>query len=112
MPWIDIGPAADYPADSKTCIEVGGRGLVVMNIGGEYFVVANICPHAGMPIGDGDLAGKVLTCPYHGYAYNVESGANVDFPREEPPVRKYEVRVREGRVEVDMAEESRMTKSE
>jgi nitrite reductase/ring-hydroxylating ferredoxin subunit len=63
--------------------------------------VRDACPHAGKPLRDGSVCGTVLTCRYHGYAYDVRSGRHVDFPYDELPVRTLAVRLREGRVEVD-----------
>ena len=51
-----------------------------------------------MPLGEGDLTGKVLTCPFHGYAYNIETGKNVDFPDTEQPVHTIPIRVTEAGV--------------
>ena len=102
--WIDISGASDCPAGGKICLKVVDKPIVLINLDGKFLALANVCPHAGMPLGDGEVRGKVLVCPYHGYAYNVETGANIDFPTEELPVRTYPARVTGGgRVEIDLA---------
>ena len=101
--WIDIGPATDYPPNSPRPAQAENVPLVVFNIEGLLLAIANVCPHAGLPLDQGCLQGKSLTCPFHGYTYNVETGRNVDFPNEEPPVRTFPVRTTEAdRVEVDI----------
>lgn len=100
--WIDLGPASELPPGAKNCLEVDDRRIVVMNIDGQVHATSNVCPHAGLPLGEGELHGKVLVCPFHGYAYDVETGCNIDFPNEERRLRRYEARVHEGRLQINI----------
>ncbi|MCC7145616.1 MAG: non-heme iron oxygenase ferredoxin subunit [Phycisphaeraceae bacterium] len=100
--WVDIAAAEDFPPGTQAAVEVGGRSLVLMNLDERYFAVANICPHAGRPLAEGEVANFKLTCPFHGYTYDLRTGKNVDFPHEELPVRTFAVRVENGRVQVLM----------
>jgi len=101
--WIEIDVDRDLAAGTKRCLTVEGMDMVVCQVEGQLTAVANTCPHAGKPLGEGELKGRVLTCPYHGYAYDVLTGRNVDYPHEEPPVRRYPVRCNdEGQVQVQL----------
>ncbi len=101
--WIDIGHANDFPPGSKQCLDPKGIPLVVCHPDTGLAVVANTCPHAGLPLGDGELRARVLTCPHHGYAYDVTTGRNIDFPHEELPLTTYPVRLTtDGRVQVQL----------
>jgi len=95
--WIDIVKLADLPPGEKIC----AHGVMVANVGGSLHAIENVCPHAGLPLGDGDLAGKVITCPYHGYAYRVDTGVNVDYA-DDTPVRTLPVRVENDTIQVDL----------
>jgi len=98
--WTDIGAAEEF--GTKKCITVEKVPLVVCQLEDDWHCVVNVCPHAGMPLGEGDLTGKVITCPFHGYAYNVESGKNVDY-EDDIPLDAVDIRVTDaGRVEVDL----------
>jgi nitrite reductase/ring-hydroxylating ferredoxin subunit len=33
------------------------------------------CPHAEGPLHEGDVDGTILTCPWHGWTFDLESGA-------------------------------------
>lgn len=99
--WVDIGSESNYPAGDKQCLDVQGIPVVMCNVKGKLLATINICPHAGLPLGEGDLAGKVLTCPFHGYTYNVETGVNIDMP-DDLPLTTFETRVVDGRVEVQV----------
>jgi len=101
--WIEIDVEHDLAGGGKRCLTVEGVDMVVCHVEGQLAAISNVCPHAGKALGEGELKGQVLTCPYHGYAYDVVTGLNVDFPREEPPVRRYPVRCNdEGRVQVQL----------
>ncbi len=106
--WTDLGPADDFPSDKHTCLNTEGadgtrgRALVVLHVDGAWYALENRCPHAGRPLGDGERAGMTLTCPYHGYAYHIKTGKNIDFPDEETPVRTFPIRVEDGRVQVQI----------
>ena len=56
-------------------IIIAGRAIVVANVGGTFYACHNTCPHADGPLGDGKLDGKMLTCPYHGYEFDLEKGS-------------------------------------
>ena len=53
----------------------GGTAIAVCNVDGTYHAVSNSCPHADGPLGEGGLEGSVLTCPYHGWAFDVTDGS-------------------------------------
>jgi nitrite reductase/ring-hydroxylating ferredoxin subunit len=97
-PWTDIGPASDFPAGDRTCVEVAGQRVVVFNIDGSLFAIENRCPHAGLPLDDGERAGLTLTCAHHGYTYNIKTGKDVDDPAYGTPVPTLDVRADDGRV--------------
>jgi len=98
--WSDLGPVQRYPNDEHTCLAVEGVPVVILNVGGTFYALENRCPHAGLPLGDGERAGMTLICPYHGYTYHIKTGRNVDYPDDETPARTFAVRVEAGRVQV------------
>jgi 3-phenylpropionate/trans-cinnamate dioxygenase ferredoxin subunit len=100
--WIDVGPAADFSEGEKVCRSAGGVALVVFRVDGAFYAIRNECPHAGLPLGDGDRAGMVITCPYHGYAYHIKDGRNIDWPQEEPPVQTFPTRVEGERLQIEV----------
>lgn len=57
----------------KECV-AEGRIIAVFNVKGEIFAMDGVCPHAGGPIGTGQLNGSVVTCPWHGWQFDVCTG--------------------------------------
>ncbi len=99
--WIEAGDVQEFPAESKSCVEVSGFSLVICHVKGALHAAANICPHAGLPLGDGDMTGTLLTCPYHGYTYDMTTGRNFDDPHDALLIM-FPIRVQDGRVEVNL----------
>jgi nitrite reductase (NADH) small subunit len=59
-----------------------GREIALFNIQGQICALENICPHMGGPLGEGDLEGCVVTCPWHGWEFDVRSGECQNMPGE------------------------------
>lgn len=91
----------DLPPGGRACVAHAGRRVIVFNLNGTLHAIASTCPHAGRPLDEGELRGRVLTCPFHGYAYNITNGRNIDFPDVEPPVPTFAARFRDGSLELD-----------
>lgn len=82
-------------------VEVEGMPLCLCRVGGEVFALKDECSHQRYPLSDGELEGYVLTCSAHGARFDVRSG-RVLRPPAFKPVRTYPVRLRDGRVEVEV----------
>lgn len=100
--WIDVGPAEEFEEGAKVCTRAGSVEVVVFRVNDRFHVIRNECPHAGLPIGEGERRGLIITCPFHGYAYNIKDGRNIDWPHDEPPVKTYPVRVENGRLQIEV----------
>lgn len=61
-------------------VEAGGRTVAVFNVEGRYYAIDNTCPHRGGPLGEGDVEGRTVTCPWHAWRWDVTTGANVNNP--------------------------------
>jgi len=78
--------------------EVDGVDLILAQVEGKLVCYRNACAHMAMPLHEGDVDGGVLTCPWHGFAYLLESGECLTAP--EVQLDPVAVRVRAGLVEV------------
>ncbi len=75
-----VAETKDVPAGQGKVIEAQGKTLALFNVDGKFFAVDNTCLHRGGPLGEGELEGPVVTCPWHGWQYDVTTGANVMNP--------------------------------
>jgi nitrite reductase/ring-hydroxylating ferredoxin subunit len=71
--------------------EVNGQAVAVFNVEGTYYAVDNTCVHRGGPLGEGELEGDVVTCPWHSWQFNVKTGVSVNNPS--ACVKTYQVKV-------------------
>ena len=53
-------------------VDVDGNSIAVWNVGGNFFAFQNVCPHRGGPVGEGELEGNVITCPWHGWSFDFQ----------------------------------------
>jgi nitrite reductase (NADH) small subunit len=66
--------AADIPVGGSCAFAVGRYEVAVFNVDGELFALENYCPHQGGPLADGWLDRSVITCPWHGWCFDVRTG--------------------------------------
>lgn len=71
---IRIATVEEVPPGTGREVAAGGRIIALYNVDGEFYAIDGICPHAGGPLGRGTLNGAVVTCPWHGWQFDVTSG--------------------------------------
>ena len=76
--FIKVAKVAEIPDGAGKTIEAGGKQIALFNLGGKFFAIDNACKHRGGPLGEGEVYGTTVTCPWHGWEYDVTSGASLD----------------------------------
>lgn len=59
---------------------VSDRVVALFRVGDEFYALDGICPHAGGPLGKGCLSGTRVTCPWHGWQFDVTTGQHCLAP--------------------------------
>jgi nitrite reductase (NADH) small subunit len=72
--FTKVATLRELAPGSAMAVEVAGKPVALYNVGGSVFATENTCPHRGGPLGEGDLEAEVITCPWHGFQYDVKSG--------------------------------------
>ena len=74
--WIQVAAAHDCPPGQ--CMEIVARDriLALYNVDGAFYALDGVCPHQGGPLGKGELSGCIVTCPWHGWQFDVRTGQN------------------------------------
>jgi nitrite reductase/ring-hydroxylating ferredoxin subunit len=78
---VKVCPVAELSPGSAKTVMAGSEEVVVFNVGGSYHAMANACPHRGAPLCDGRLDGAVVTCPWHGWQFDVTTGELIMNPQ-------------------------------
>ncbi len=96
--FVSVAKTGDISAGQGRVVEVNGKPIALFNVDGTYFAIDNICLHQGGPLGEGALDGKVVTCPWHAWTYDVSTG-ECTF-NSSIRVDRFEVKVENGEVKV------------
>ena len=74
--FVRICSASELPGAGQVAeFTVQGQLLCVANIAGAIAVLDGVCPHAGGPLGEGIVEDGRVVCPWHGYSFDVHTGA-------------------------------------
>ena len=74
MAFLRAAKKDEVPAGTIREFQVDGKTFALANVDGSFHAINNTCLHRGGPLGQGELEGKVVTCPWHGWQYDVTSG--------------------------------------
>lgn len=77
-----------------------GRVIALYRVGDEVHALDGVCPHAGGPLGQGRLEGCIVTCPWHGWQFDVTSGQHC--LNENLQHTSFPTRVVDGQIEVGL----------
>jgi len=65
---------AELPEESMKPVNVVGQTVLLAKHGGQVFGVSNKCPHMGCSLGNGRLKDFIVTCPCHGWSFDIRTG--------------------------------------
>src|SRR5580692_6873760 len=74
MAFLRAARKDEIPPGTIREFQVDGKTLAISNVEGKFYAINNTCLHRGGPIGQGTLSGKTVTCPWHGWQYDVTTG--------------------------------------
>ena len=89
--FVRIASVNDLKPGENKSVNVDGTDVALFNVDGEFFAINNVCLHRGGSLGDGFLESDVVSCPLHGWQYNVKTGANMTIPGRN--VAPYQIKV-------------------
>ena len=93
-----VARVEDVPPGTIRAVQVGDDTIALAHVDGSFYATQGACLHLHGPLGEGRLEGHVLSCPWHGWQYDVRTGEN-EFDRA-IRLRIYEVRVEDGEIQV------------
>lgn len=101
MPFMPAAKIAEVPAGTIHEFQVAGKAVALANVAGKFYAISDVCVHRGGPLGQGELHENVVTCPWHGWQYDVTTGKVTQNPA--MGVACYRTEVRGDEVFVDIA---------
>jgi nitrite reductase/ring-hydroxylating ferredoxin subunit len=94
--FVRVAAESELPIGSSKEVELQGRIVALFNVGGRILALDGICPHAGGPLSEGIVEGQTVTCPWHGWQFDLATGQNV--VNSKCVQRCYQVRVEGGEI--------------
>jgi nitrite reductase/ring-hydroxylating ferredoxin subunit len=68
-------PLADLDPEGRAVVTVGDQEIAVFLVDGHAYALSNTCPHEGNPLVEGEVLGRNLTCAFHSWKFDLETGA-------------------------------------
>ncbi len=99
MAFMRTTKTSEIPPGTIREFQCDGKTVAIANVDGQFYAINNTCLHRGGPLGQGVLDGQVVTCPWHGWEYDVSTGKVVMNPS--VGVECYRVEVRGDDIFVD-----------
>lgn len=96
--FIAVCTVADFPAGAARKAQLSGKDIAVFNIAGKFCATQRECLHRGGPLDEGELKRSTVTCPWHGWQYDVTTGENL--LRRAQKLKTYAVKVEGGEVKI------------
>jgi nitrite reductase/ring-hydroxylating ferredoxin subunit len=76
MAFVRVAKVSEIPVGGIRQVSSGGKPIALANMGGTFHAIDGTCLHRGGPLGEGTLEGGVVTCPWHGWQFDVRTGKN------------------------------------
>ncbi len=77
---IKVAQTGELSPGSGKVVDADGRSIALFNVEGTYYAIDNTCTHKGGPLGEGELNGDTVTCPWHGAHFDVKTGKVLKKP--------------------------------
>ncbi len=72
--FVKMATVDELPPGGAKEVEHEGRVYAIFNVGGTLLAIDGICPHQGGPLAEGTVEGTIVTCPWHGWQFDLETG--------------------------------------
>lgn len=74
MDFVEVATVNDLPPGRAKTVVVDGRSVALYHTASGFFASDNACPHRGGPLGEGDVLGDEIVCPWHFWTFDIRSG--------------------------------------
>ena len=77
---VRVGSVAELRQGKPLGVNVAGHDIAIFEVAGGIVATAGKCLHAGGPLCQGSLEAAILTCPWHGWSYDLKTGICEEDP--------------------------------
>jgi len=102
--YYSITHQDEISSGERLFVEIDGQAIVIVNIDGEIYAIADRCSHDDGPLGDGEIVNHIIKCPRHGATFDIKTGKVLSLPAiVDIPV--YPVKIVKGEILVGIPDE-------
>ena len=69
-----VATLGELPNGEGKLVRVKRKWIALFRVDGEVFALNNICPHQGAPLAKGLVNNRTVTCPLHGWEFDLRTG--------------------------------------
>lgn len=74
-----IAELASLTEGKPFCVKTPSLNILLIRRGAAVHAIENRCPHLGLPMARGKVAGEEIVCPFHGSRFDIRTGENTDW---------------------------------
>ncbi len=97
--FVKVATISDVPPGKRIFYDFEEESIILFNINGEYYAIADLCSHDNGPLEDGPVEGHTVECPRHGACFDIRSGKALSLPATQA-IPTYQVKVEGGDIYV------------
>lgn len=80
LEFIPVGLVEEVRQGGRLFLEIDEKPIVILNINGQFYAIADVCSHDDGPVGEGALEGFEIICPRHGARFDIRTGKVLALP--------------------------------
>ncbi|MGQ0733818.1 MAG: Rieske (2Fe-2S) protein [Acidobacteriota bacterium] len=96
--FVTVGAIDNFAPGTGCMIRVHGRHVALFRLDDGFFAIDNLCLHQSGPLCDGEIEHGVVTCPWHGWSYDIRTGILIQDGK--VGVSRHETRIVDDTVQV------------
>jgi nitrite reductase (NADH) small subunit len=100
MKWTRVGAASDFVEGKGRSLRIEGRRIAIFRYADQLYALDAVCPHTGADLGPGRVKNRRVSCPDHGWTFDLSTGCMPGA--EEIAIRTFPVKVEGEQVFVDL----------
>ncbi len=103
--WLKVCDASAVRNQEGRCVRVGGEDVAVFNLDGQFFAVADRCPHGDASLSEGWVENGEVECPLHQARFDLTSGKVLCAPARDN-LKTFKIKLADDAVFVCVSEET------
>ena len=102
--FVKVAHVDDIPPGKRKWHEFEYETVIILNVDGKFYCIADLCSHDDGPLGNGLVDGFSIECPRHGACFDIRTGAVLALPAT-APIPTYKVKVEDGDIFIENLDE-------